>query len=260
MCPVLNHIRDGKHQSRITKGVNYWPNRFNTIPPTSEDKGGYHEYAQQIHGAKLRTRAPKFQEHHSQAELFYNSLSKAEKNHLISAFSFELSHCDDPLVYKNAIPQVNEVDHELAKIIASNVGGDAPPKPKRKSHGKKGVRLSQTDFMPEKPLIKSRRIAILVADGFEVNTVEGLRAVMKLGSASTFVIGPRRGKIIDATGTVSVLADHHFEGQRSTLFDALFVAPGAESAEVLKKDGRVIHWVREAFGHCKTIGAVGEGL
>jgi catalase len=44
------------------------------------------------------------------------------------------------------------------------------------------------------------------------------------------------------------------------LFDALFIAPGAKSAETLKKDGRVIHWVREAFGHCKIIGAVGEGL
>jgi len=83
---------------------------------------------------------------------------------------------------------------------------------------------------------------------------------MKLGWASTFIIGPRRGKISSSTGTASVMADHHFEGQRSTLFDALFIAPGSRSAETLKKDGRVIHWVREAFGHCKTIGALGEGI
>ena len=258
---MLNHIRDGKHQSRITKGVtNYWPNRFNAVPPTNADKGGYHEYAQKLHGMKLRTRAPKFQEHFNQTELFYNSLSTVEKKHLINAISFELSHCNDPLVYKNAIPQLNEIDHELAKKVAVNVGGDAPPEPKRKSHGKRTVRISQTDFAPEKPLIKSRRIAILIADGFESGAVEGLRAAMELGSALTFVIGPRRGKITDATGTISVMADHHFEGQRSTLFDALFIAPGAKSADTLKKDGRVIHWVREAFGHCKTIGAVGEGM
>lgn len=257
---MLNHIRDGKHQSRITKGVNYWPNRFNAIPPTDESKGGYHEYAQKVHGMKLRTRAPKFQEHYNQAELFYNSLSAAEKTHLINAISFELSHCDDPLVFKNAIPQLNEVDHELAKVIAVNVGVNTPPGPKRKSHGKKSIRLSQTEFMPEGHLIKSRRIAILVADGFDTGVVEGLRAAMKLGSASTFIIGPRRGKISGATGTVSVMADHHFEGQRSTLFDALFIAPGAKSAEALRKNGRVIHWVREAFGHCKTIGALGEGM
>ena len=240
--------------------MNYWPNRFNAIPPTDQDKGGYHEYAQKIHGMKLRTRAPKFQEHYNQPELFYNSLSAAEKKHLIDAFSFELSHCDDPVVYNGAVPQVNEVDHELAKAIAINVGSDTPPEPNRKPHGKKAKHISQTEFMPEKPLIKSRRIAILIADGFEADVVEGLRAAMKLGAASTFIIGPRRGKISGATGTTSVMADHHFEGQRSTLFDALFIPPGAKSAETLKKDGRVIHWVREAFGHCKTIGAVGEGL
>ena len=256
---MLNHIRDGQHQSRITKGVNYWPNRFNAIPPTDQDKGGYHEYAQKVHGMKLRTRAPKFQEHFNQTELFYNSLTTIEKKHLIDAISFELSHCDDPVVYNSAIPQLNEIDHDLAKTIALNVGGDAPPKPKRHSHGKKTIHISQTEFMPEKPLIKSRRIAILVADGFDTEVVEELRAAMKVGSASTFIIGPRKGKIFGTNGKTSLMADHHFEGQRSTLFDALFIASGAKSAERLKKDGRVIHWVREAFGHCKTIGAVGEG-
>lgn len=209
---------------------------------------------------KLRTRAPKFQEHYNQTELFYNSLSPVEKKHLIDAISFEVSHCDDPLVYKNVIPQLNEIDHGVAKAVAINVGADVPPEPKRTSHKKRAVRISQMDFMPERPSIKSRRIAILLADGFEVDVVEGLIAAMKLGSASTFIIGPRRGKISGASGTTSVMADHHFEGQRSTLFDALFIAPGSKSAETLKKDGRVIHWVREAFGHCKVIGALGEGL
>ena len=255
---MLNHIRDGKHQSRITKGLNYWPNRHSTLPPTDSAKGGYHEFAQKVHGMKLRTRAPKFQEHFSQTELFYNSLSPVEQKHLVDAISFEISHCDDPLVNKNVILLLNEIDHDVAKAVAINVGGDIPPKPKRVSHKKRAVRISQMDFTPEKPLIKSRRIAILVADGVETDAVEELRAAMKLGSASTFIIGPRRGKILGAAGT-SVMADHHFEGQRSTLFDALFIAPGSGSAEKLKKDGRVVHWVREAFGHCKAIGALGEG-
>lgn len=257
---MLNHIRDGKHQSRITKGLNYWPNRYNTLPPTNVEDGGYLEYAQKIHGMKLRARGAKFSEHYHQAELFYNSLSPAEKKHLTDAISFELSHCDDPIVYEKAIPQLNEVNHELAKAVAKNVGADVPPQPKRQVHKKVAVGISQVDFKPEKPLIKSRRIAILVADGFEIDVVEQFRARIKLGSASTFLIGPRRGKVTGATGTATVMADHHFEGQRSTLFDALFIPPGSKSAEVLKKDGRVIHWVREAFGHCKAIGAAGDGL
>lgn len=44
------------------------------------------------------------------------------------------------------------------------------------------------------------------------------------------------------------------------MFDALLIAPGAESAKTLQRNGRVIHWIREAFGHLKTIGAAGEAV
>jgi catalase len=44
------------------------------------------------------------------------------------------------------------------------------------------------------------------------------------------------------------------------LFDAIIIPPGLESIKTMAKDGRVIHWIREAFGHCKTIGAIGEGV
>ncbi|KAH0838533.1 hypothetical protein J3R83DRAFT_6852 [Lanmaoa asiatica] len=59
---------------------------------------------------------------------------------------------------------------------------------------------------------------------------------------------------------IGVFADHHFEGQRSTLFDAIYIPSGAEHVRALAKNGRVVHWVREAFGHCKPIAAVGEAV
>lgn len=43
------------------------------------------------------------------------------------------------------------------------------------------------------------------------------------------------------------------------MFDSLYI-PGGEHVSSLMKQGRVIHWVREAFGHCKAIGATGEGV
>ena len=57
-----------------------------------------------------------------------------------------------------------------------------------------------------------------------------------------------------------VFADHHFESQRSTLFDAIYIPSGEEHVKTLAKSGRVVHWVREAFGHLKPIAAVGEGV
>lgn len=63
--------------------------------------------------------------------------------------------------------------------------------------------------------------------------------------------------MVPVEGGEGVVPDHHFEGMRSTLFDSLYI-PGGEHVHTLLKQGRVIHWVREAYGHCKPIGATGE--
>lgn len=110
-------------------------------------------------------RTAKFQEHFNQAQLFYNSLAPIEKKHLISAISFELDHCDDPVVYESYIKVLNNIDFDLAKEVAVNVGGVVPDKPARQNHGKKSVALSQLYYKPEQPTIASRRIAFLIADG-----------------------------------------------------------------------------------------------
>jgi catalase len=47
------------------------------------------------------------------------------------------------------------------------------------------------------------------------------------------------------------------EGARSTLFDALFFPDGDESYIKTLETGRAIHFVREAYGHFKTIATIG---
>lgn len=220
-------------------------------------------FPQNVHGIKQRARGAKFQEHYNQAQLFYNSLQPYEKAHLISAISFELSHVEDPVVYQTYTKLLNSIDFELAKQIAINVGGVIPEKPEGKYHGQSTPTLSQLYYAPKTPTIKSRRIAILLGDGFNLAQVEGLRAALKAGGATTWIIGPRRGYVYPAGQEVGVgkglFADHHYEGQRSTLFDAFIIPAGAAHAQKLAENGRTIHWVRESFGHCKPIGAIGEG-
>ena len=213
---------------------------------------------------KQRLRGKKFSEHFNQATLFVNSLTPYERAHLVNAISFELSHCDDPVVYKTYTKLLNNIDFKLAKDVATVVGGVVPIEPVKDNHGKASPALSQTYFHPKKPTIASRRIAILVADGFDIVETEAVRAALVSGKAFTFVIGTRRGNIYPSGQAIGVgdgiFADHHFEGQRSTLFDAIFIPSGVEHAMALESDGRAVHWVREAFGHCKAIGALGEGL
>ncbi|KAF8181904.1 catalase-like domain-containing protein [Mycena galopus ATCC 62051] len=213
VCPVMNHNRDGLHQMCITEGrVNYWPNRFEAGSPVPQSHGGYAEFAQKIEGIKARVRGEKFQEHYNQTELFLNSLTESEKAHLINAFSFELSHCDDVQVYETYTKLLSTVSLDLAKTVAANVSM--------------------------------------------------IGAMLKAGGAVPSLIGPRRGKVYPAGNEVGgdggVVVDHHFEGQRSTMFNALLISSGKESADMLKASGRCIHWVREAFGHLKAIGVIGE--
>ncbi|ESK88286.1 putative catalase [Moniliophthora roreri MCA 2997] len=264
VCPVMNHNRDGSKQHRIHKSnVNYWPNRKGEGHPVPVNEGGYAEHKQKVASMKQRVRGSKFQEHYNQAQLFYNSLAPHEKAHLINAISFELDHCNDPVVYKTYTQILNNIDFELAKQVAINVGGVIPEKSARSNHGQGTPTLSQQYYLPKTPTIKSRRIAILVADGFSSKEVMAVRAALASASAVNFVIGPRRGKVYPEGQSIGtgegIDVDHHYEGMRSTMFDALFIPSGAEHAKTLAKNGRTVHWVREAFGHCKAIGAIGEG-
>lgn len=263
VCPVMNFNRDGQGRHTINKGtVNYWPNRFDARPPAAQTEGAYPEYPQKVEGIKARTKSAKFKEHYNQAQLFYNSLSPPEKSHVAAAFAFELDHCEDPIVYERMSQRLADIDLSLAQQVAELVGGTKPEKPTRPNHGKKAKGLSQTEYASFKPTIATRRVAIIVADGFDKAALTGVQAALKASGALPFVIAPRRSEVFpagtDKTPGNGVKPDHHLEGMRSTMFDAIFVPGGAESANTLSKSGRALHWIREAFGHLKPIAAAGE--
>lgn len=96
-----------------------------------------------------------------------------------------------------------------------------------------------------------------MADGFDFVGYEGMKVALLSGSAVVGTIGIRKSGVKAASGKV-IKPDFHFEGDRSTSYDAIMI-PGGEHVKVLAANGRVIHWIREAFGHCKPIGAFGEG-
>ncbi|KAI1828333.1 catalase [Xylaria intraflava] len=260
VCPVMNFNRDGQGRHTITKGtVNYWPNRFEARPPATEQEGAYIDPAQKVEGIKARTKSAKFREHYNQAQMFYNSLSPPEKHHVSAAFAFELDHCDDPIVYERMSQRIADIDLGLAQTVAEMVGGTKPTKVTRPNHGKKAKNLSQTEIQPGKPTAVSRRVAVIIADGFDEAIYDGVTAGLKASGALTFTIAPRRSEIFpegaEKKSGKGVKPDHHLEGMRSTLFDAIFIPGGAESIKTLQKSGRAIHWIREAFGHLKVIGA-----
>ncbi|RDL39746.1 Catalase [Venustampulla echinocandica] len=262
VCPVMNHHRDGALRHRITKGqFNYWPNRGSVVPPGTISEGAYVDYPQKVVAMKQRLNSVKFSEHVNQAQLFWNSMAPHEKLHIIKALSFELSKCEDPIVYERLVERLAEISLELAQAVSDKVGAPKPEQESRPNHGKKSAALSQGHFAPEalgyQPTIASRMVAIIVGDGFNFAEYEAVKGALSAANAFCFTIGPRKSEI--KSSGKSVKPDHHFESMRSTLFDSIYI-PGGEHITTLIKQGRVLHWIREAFGHCKTIGASGDGV
>lgn len=107
-----------------------------------------------MEGIKQRLRSVKFNEHFNQAQLFYNSLTPHEQQHLINALSFELNKLDELEVIEKMIERLSHVDLELATEVANNVGGTPPTAAAQPNHGKKSSFLSQEAFKPKKPTIK----------------------------------------------------------------------------------------------------------
>jgi catalase len=151
------------------------------------------------------------------------------------------------------------VDPELAKRMAAGIGAKAPSgvKPGKKGKVSKSPGLSQENTV--KDTIKSRRIAILADDGVDAATLTLVKKILMDQGAHFKVVSERQG-MLKGEGGKGVEADKSFETTASVMFDAVFVPGGMKSVESLKRQGSAIHFINEAFKHCKPIGAIGEGV
>ncbi|WP_298912030.1 catalase [uncultured Nostoc sp.] len=263
VCPFDNNQRDGVMQYNIpTSKVNYYPNSLgNGCPMTApENLGGFVSYKERMEGNKIRERSPSFQDHFSQATLFWNSLSDPEKEHLVKAAHFELGKVMNPAVKERMLELFNSVDHQLVTRIAEGLGLPAPTEVKP-NHGQKSPALSiQTmlEKMPDKS-IKSRKIAILAADGVNAQELSTLQQALMQEGAQAKIVATHGGKIKGDDGQ-EIPVEMTFVTAASVMFDAVYVPGGAQSIKTLKQEGEAINFINEAFKHCKTIAATSEGV
>ena len=68
---------------------------------------------------------------------------------------------------------------------------------------------------------------------------------------------PNGAKVGDDKAAGIIQTNFTIEGCRSTYFDSLIFPDGNAEYEKKLNSGRVIHFVREAYGHQKCIGALG---
>jgi catalase len=106
--------------------------------------------------------------------------------------------------------------------------------------------------------VKGRKVAIVVTDGVDGDTVEQVRQILLKAGAQSEVIATKLGPVRSATGA-ALTADNSFLTMASVMYDGVFVPGGQESIDALRQNGDAIHFVAEAFKHCKPVGATGEG-
>ena len=222
-----------------------------------ENLRGYVHYAEKVEGHKIRERSESFKDFFSQATLFWNSLTQPEKDHLVEAAHFELGKVETIEIRQRMVELFNHVDHQLAIQVAQGIGVTPPEQEVQPNHGRKSPALSMENTV--KNTIKSRKVAILVASGCNYNDVMNVKNALKEAGAQGEVIAKFGGKVKSAEGQ-EIPIDKMFVTVASVMYDAIYVPGGQQSVDALKEQGDAIHFINEAFRHCKPIGASGEGV
>ncbi|MGY5848726.1 catalase HPII [Salegentibacter sp. HM20] len=277
VAPMHNNQRDGHMRQEINKGrTAYQPNSLANGCPFQAKiaEGGFDSYPEKIDAKKVRERSESFKDHFSQATLFYHSQTDIEKQHIIDAFSFELGKVEVKEIRMRMLSHLNEVDKDLAKAVAKNLGVKVPKSEKQINHGvpadydKKRYEPSKSNpsVKEDKALnmmqygfgdIETRQIAFLCADGVDEKSVKDMKKALEKEGAMVKILGTNSNAVKTAGGE-ELKVDHSYNTAASVLFDAFFVPSGEKAHKALKKEPKAIQFLNEAYKHCKAIASASE--
>ena len=272
IVPVHNNQRDGHMRQTINKGqVSYHPNSLGGGCPYQAKmaEGGFSSYAERIDAKKIRERSASLFDHFSQATLFFNSQSDEEKSHIVDALTFELSKVETPAIRERMLGILAKIDTGLASAVAYGIGVHVPKHPEQlnfslpadgdvqkyqpvmvKSPGDRSEALSMAHTV--KNSIRTRKIAILAADGVDAAALTTVKDALAKQGATAEIVAPRLG-MITAEDNTEIKVDKTFMNTASVFYDAVYVPGGINSVAALEADPDAVHFLNEAYKHCKPV-------
>lgn len=256
VCPFHNNQRDGFNRQTINKGqVAYHNNSLagNTPSTTSEADGGYGHYQEKVEGRKVRARSESFKDHFSQATMFWNSMSKPEKQHIIEAFTFELGKCKSMEIRQKVVDMFANVSLELAQAFAKNIG-ITPPENGETSTAKTSPALSQENTVKSPA---TRKVGVLLAPGFNDLEVTKVLDALEAKGAQYEIVSEMQGSVKGNSGK-ELEVDHLFSTTDAVLYDAIYAVGGENVSKRFAKEAS--KYIGEAFDHYKPIGATHDGM
>ena len=280
ISPIHNNQRDGHMRQTVNADTtNYHPNSISGGCPFQAKKteGGFVSFTEKIDAVKIRNRSKSFSDHFSQATLFFDSQSPAEQQHLIDALTFELGKILRPHIRDRMLGLLTQVHKSLAANVADGLGLPVPKGPQLPiNHGvpadaepkqyepvkvkpviEKSAALSMDTTV--KNTIKTRQVAFLIANGVDDLSINKMKAALEKEGATVKMIAPKPNGIKTMKGK-AVAVDGSFLTESSVCYDAIFIPSGRKSVSALSKEADAIHFVNEAYKHCKAIATEGEGI
>lgn len=266
LAPVYNNQRDGMHRQAIPRGrVAYEPNSLGGGCPFQAGVDGFVSFPQPPQpgpqGDKLRGKPEKFADHYTQATLFYESQTEVEKAHIVGGFRFELSKVTVPAIRERMLSSLVNVSPDMALKIARGLGIKVPkamPRALEKPVTPEIVK-SPTLSLTARPGdggIRTRKIAILVADGVDGASIMAMQDALTEAGAVCCLIAPSLGPIKTADGE-TLEATGTLENSPSVLFDALILPGGEDGIDQLSEYGQTFEFITNQYRHGKTILALG---
>ncbi len=257
-CPVAHFQRDAKMQTEVPTGrVNYEPNGFGASErgPRADASAGFQSYPEPVDGAKVRVRSATFGDHYSQARQFFISQAPIEQDHIVKAYTFELSKCEIPQVRTRMLAHLLNVHEDLATGVAAGLGMSLP-------EPAAAAMPTRTDLPPSDALsilkkgpgnFAGRKMGVLVTDGTDATLLKALGDALAEAGAVLETIAPVVGGVTLSDGS-ELPADQMIDGGPSVLYDAVVLLPGAKAVADLAGRSTAKDFVSDAFAHHKFIG------
>jgi catalase len=269
---VHNNQRDGFHRQAINRGrVSYEPNSLAGGCPFQAGMKGFTSFAEKLleqqamaEPTKLRAKPEKFADHYTQATLFWRSQSPVEQAHIVRAFRFELTRVQTQAIRERMVAMLANVDDELAERVADGLGFAVPaPLPKVLDHDvtpevtqSRGLSLFAR---PGDGTIKTRRIAMLVADGMHGAAAASLYEALLNAGATPRYVGQRLG-VVQPADRDPLPVEITMEAAPAVLFDAVVLPAGLDAGEALASDANALEFVLQQYRHCKAMLVPGSAL
>lgn len=263
-CPYHNFQRDGMHRQDIDNNpANYEPNSINDNwpreTPPGPKRGGFESYQERVDGHKVRERSPSFGEYYAQPRLFWNSQTPIEQQHIIDAFSFELSKVAREWIRERVVDQLVSVDIRLAQAVAENLGITLSDEQQNRQPpaGVNGLDKDPTLSLYAIPGggVKGRVVAVLLNQETASADVLTLLKGLKAQGVHAKLLYSRMGEVTADDGSKLPIAGT-FAGSPSLTVDAV-VVPGGDLSDLLKS-GDAQYYLLEAYKHLKPILLAGD--